>query len=69
MECVPITFIIASRRLAFLHDILHENENSVIFKVFKAQCNQPLKDDWCTENKTKPINANPKFMNKGKNWR
>ena len=52
MGCLPIKFIISSRRLAFLHYILNENENSVIFKVFKAQCNQPLKDDWCTSVRT-----------------
>ena len=47
MGCLPIKFIISSRRLAFLHYILNENETSVISRVFKAQCSQPLQDDWC----------------------
>ena len=58
MGCLPIKFIISSRRLAFLHYILNENENSVISKVFKAQCSQPLKDDWCTSVKADLENFN-----------
>ena len=40
LGCLPIKFIIASRRLSFLHYRLKE--------VFDAQRKKPLKDNWCT---------------------
>ena len=45
---VPIRFILKSRRLNFLFYILHENEESLLRKVFDAQNNNPLKGDWVT---------------------
>ena len=40
---LPIRFIIRSRRLNFLHYILNEPENSIIFKVLNAQLKMPTK--------------------------
>ena len=44
--CTPISFIITSRRLMFLHYILKEDRNSLISKVFHAQLANPVKNDW-----------------------
>ena len=46
MGCVPFKYIVASRRLNFLHYILNEDESSLIHQVLKSQSEQPLKDDW-----------------------
>ena len=46
LGCLPIKYIVASRRLLFLHYIINEDEKSLVNKVFKAQMNQPLNDDW-----------------------
>ena len=46
MGCVPFKYIVASRRLNFLHYILNEDESSLIYKVLKSQSEQPVKDDW-----------------------
>ena len=47
MGCLPIRYIIKSRRMMFLHYILNQKENSLIFKFFKAQLENPVKGDWC----------------------
>ena len=47
MNCIPIRFMIMSRRLNFLHYILNEDEDSLIFKFFLAQLEQPSRQDWC----------------------
>ena len=46
LGCLPIKYIVSTRRLLFLHYIINEDEASLISQVFKAQMNQPLKDDW-----------------------
>ena len=46
MGCLPIRFIIKTRRLMFLHYILNQNENSLIYRFFKAQKQNPVKGDW-----------------------
>ena len=46
MGCLPIRFIIKTRRLMFLHYILNQNENSLILKFFKAQKQNPVRGDW-----------------------
>ena len=33
--------------MMFLHYILNQKENSLIFKFFKAQLENPVKGDWC----------------------
>ena len=43
---LPIRFIILSRRLNFLHDILNENSESLIYRFFAAQRANPVKNDW-----------------------
>ena len=44
--CVPIRFILKSRRLNFLHYILSDKEDSLLSKVFRAQCEKPVRGDW-----------------------
>ena len=44
--CVPIRFILKSRRLNFLHYILSDKEDSLLSNVFRAQCGNPVKGDW-----------------------
>ena len=46
MGLLPIRFIIMSRRLNFLHCILNENKESLIYRFFKAQADNPVKNDW-----------------------
>ena len=46
--CIPIRFILKSRRLNFLHYILNDKEDSLLSNVFKAQCDNPVKGDWIT---------------------
>ena len=47
LNCIPVRYIIMSRRLNFLHYILNEDENSLIFTFFMAQLEQPSRQDWC----------------------
>ena len=47
--CLPISSIIVSRRLLYLHTILNEDKNSLVFKVFNAQLANPDKGDWVLE--------------------
>ena len=42
----PIRFIIASRRLNYLHNILKRKDNEVISRVYHAQKEKPLKGDF-----------------------
>ena len=46
LGCLPIKYIVSTRRLLFLHYIINEDESSLISQVFKAPMNQPFKDDW-----------------------
>ena len=46
LNCLPIRFIIMSRRLNYLSTILKENEDSLLFKFFQAQLKTPTKNDW-----------------------
>ena len=48
LGCIPIRFILKTRRLMYLKYILDEDEQSLIHSVFQAQVNSPLKGDWCT---------------------
>ena len=48
MNCIPIRFIIRSRRLNFLHSILHEEQHSLIYRFLQAQLDDPTKNDWGT---------------------
>ena len=47
--CLPISSLILIRRLLFLHSILHEDSNSLIYRFFLAQLSNPDKGDWALE--------------------
>ena len=46
LNCLPIRFIIKSRRLNFLAYILREDKFSLIYCFLKAQLRNPSKNDW-----------------------
>ena len=46
MGVLPIRFIIMSRRINYLHYILNQPKESLLFRVFKAQLDNPVKNDW-----------------------
>ena len=43
---IPIRFILKARRLGYLWYILHEDDDTLLQTVFKAQCNKPVAGDW-----------------------
>ena len=43
---IPIEYIIASRRLNYLHTIVTRNSCELIKKVYTSQKEEPLKGDW-----------------------
>ena len=47
LACLPIRFILMSRRVMFLHTILQECEQSLLHRFFQAQNKNPTKGDWC----------------------
>ena len=46
LGCLPIGSILKSRRLMFLHHILHQEKSSLIYRFLKAQKDNPAKNDW-----------------------
>ena len=46
LGATPIRNILKSRRLNFLHYILHEDKKSLIYTFLKAQLSEPTKQDW-----------------------
>ena len=42
----PIRFIIISRRLMFYHYILNEDSDALLYRFYKAQAKEPVKNDW-----------------------
>ena len=42
----PLSYIISSRRLMYLHQIIQKDENELVKKVFKAQWENPTKGDF-----------------------
>jgi hypothetical protein len=42
----PLSYIISSRRVMYLHQITNKDENELVKKVFKAQCENPTKGDF-----------------------
>ena len=46
LGCVPIRFIIQSRRLNFLKQILDRDEKSLLKNVLLEQVKKPIKGDW-----------------------
>ena len=45
----PIPYIIKSRKLMFLHHVLSQDENSLIYRFFMAQISHPSKGDWVSD--------------------
>ena len=45
-QTIPIRFIIASRRIMYLHSILQRKENELIRRIFEAQKNDPIPGDF-----------------------
>ena len=45
-KSVPIRFIIASRRIMYLHTILQRHENEMMRQTYEAQKVQPLQGDF-----------------------
>ena len=46
LGCVPIRYIIMSRRLIYLQYLLQEDENSLLHRFFLAQLENPVQSDW-----------------------
>ena len=46
---LPIRHILIGRRLMYLWDILHKNENELVRKVFNAQKEFSVRNDWTTQ--------------------
>ena len=44
---LPIEFILASRRLNYLHNVLTKNDNELVKSVYFAQKVKPSNGDWC----------------------
>ena len=44
---LPIEFILASRRLNYLHNVLTKNDNELVKSVYLAQKVKPSNADWC----------------------
>ena len=63
LTCLPIRFILMSRRILFLQTILQESENSLMYRFFQAQHNNPTKGDWCqsVEKSLKDLDLNLSF--------
>jgi hypothetical protein len=45
--CIPIRYIIKSKRIMYLHHILTRTDDALIKKVFLAQVHDTGKGDWC----------------------
>ena len=49
LGCVPLREVIMKRRILFLHYILNQNENSMLYKFFETQRKTKKPKDWiCT---------------------
>jgi hypothetical protein len=46
LGCLPIRFIIKARRIMFLHTILKQEEDSLVYRFFMAQAENPSRGDW-----------------------
>ena len=44
---IPIDYILASRRINYLHNILTKEDSELVKRVYIAQKNNPAKGDWC----------------------
>ena len=48
LGCLPLREIVRERRLNFLHYILNEEPNSMIYRVFQSQMKSRTSKDWAT---------------------
>ena len=46
LGCLPIRYVIMTRRLMFLQDLLQEEDSSLINRFLKAQSENPDRGDW-----------------------
>ena len=46
MSVLPITYIITIRRMIYLQTILTRSENELIYRIYNAQKEHPVKGDW-----------------------
>ena len=46
---IPILYLVKIRRQMFLQHILHQEEQSLLYRFFMAQLSNPTKGDWVTE--------------------
>ena len=46
LGCIPIRYILKTRRINYLHYILKLDKSELLWKVFEAQMNNPTKGDW-----------------------
>ena len=60
---LPLREIIRKRRLGFLHYILQQKNDSIVYKVFEIQSRNPTSKDWVTTvlNDLEEINMEMKF--------
>ena len=49
LGCIPFRELIRKRRIAFLHYILNESEDSLLYKFFKTQLATKKKSDWVSQ--------------------
>ena len=46
---VPISFLVKGRKQMYLHHILQQKEDSLLYRFFVAQMKSPSKDDWISQ--------------------
>ena len=46
LGCLPIRYIIMTRRLMYLQYLLQEDDDSLLHKVYTAQAEHPIRGDW-----------------------
>ena len=49
LSVLPIRFIIQTRRLLYLHHILQQKEDSLLYRFFMAQLTYPTYKDWVSQ--------------------
>ena len=47
MAALPVNYVLAVRRMIYLHTILKRNNNELTKKVYLCQKESPLVGDWC----------------------
>ena len=47
MAALPVNYVLAVRRMIYMHTILKRNNNELTKKVYLCQKESPLVGDWC----------------------